>query len=48
MLQGFPMRGGLSIGVIIALVLIVYWWMKDHPSTQPVHQGALHIWVADI
>jgi hypothetical protein len=32
----------ISIGVIIAIALIFYWWVKDHPSTQPVKQGALY------
>lgn len=31
----------ISIGVVIAVILIIYWWMHDHPSTQPVKQGSL-------
>ena len=33
----------ISLGLIIAICLIVYWYMKDHPSTQPMRQGAVEI-----
>ena len=33
----------LSIGVIIAIILIIYWWRQDHPSTIPLHQGNVTI-----
>jgi hypothetical protein len=32
----------IGIGVIIAIILLFYWLMKDHPQnaqTQPVQQG---------
>ncbi len=33
----------LSIGVIIGIVLIVYWYMHDHPrAAPPVRQGYLY------
>jgi hypothetical protein len=32
--------GRISIGVIIGVILIVYWYMKDHPQTvEPVRQS---------
>jgi len=34
----------IGIGVIIAIILIVYWYMKDHPNVlPPAKQGLLEI-----
>ncbi|MFY9288992.1 MAG: hypothetical protein WAO98_10885 [Alphaproteobacteria bacterium] len=28
----------IGIGVIIAIILIAYWWVKDHPQSVPPKQ----------
>ncbi len=34
---------GLSIGVIIGIILIVYWYVHDHPGVlPPAKQGSLY------
>ena len=33
----------MHIGIIIAILLIAYWYMKDHPNAAPVKQGAVEI-----
>jgi hypothetical protein len=38
----------LSLGVIIAIALIFYWWHKDHPQdVQPATRGELMISISD-
>jgi hypothetical protein len=34
----------ISLGVVIAIILIVYWYMHDHPNAfSPAKQGSLEI-----
>ncbi|HEU0118772.1 MAG TPA: hypothetical protein VFR09_09090 [Alphaproteobacteria bacterium] len=33
----------IGLGVIIAIVLIVFWWVHDHPQQAPATNGALEI-----
>lgn len=39
----------LSLGIIIAIILLVYWWMKDHPQpAEPPRQSYLTIQMAAV
>jgi len=39
----------ISLGVIIAIILIVYWYMHDHPqATQPSGQNYHYTYPADV